>query len=39
MNHGELAVLFCFLFAYMATKGNGVWSLGKRELMPYASRT
>ena len=27
-NHGELAVLYCFVFLYMAAKGNGDWSLG-----------
>ena len=26
-NHGELAVLFCFIFLYMAAKGGGEWSL------------
>ncbi|HEU4725556.1 MAG TPA: DoxX family protein [Candidatus Eisenbacteria bacterium] len=26
-NHGETAVLFCFLFLYMAAKGAGEWSL------------
>lgn len=28
VNRGEAAVLFCFVFLYMAAKGNGVWSLG-----------
>lgn len=27
LNHGELAVLYCFLFLYIATHGAGVWSL------------
>ena len=27
-NGGELAVLYCFLFLYIATRGNGVWSVG-----------
>ncbi len=27
VNHGEQAVLFCFLFLYMAAKGGGEWSL------------
>jgi putative oxidoreductase len=27
VNHGELAVLFCFLFLYMAARGAGEWSL------------
>jgi putative oxidoreductase len=26
-NHGEPAVLFCFIFLYMATKGGGEYSL------------
>lgn len=26
-NSGELAVLFCFVFFYIATRGGGVWSL------------
>ena len=27
MNHGELAVLFCFVFLYFAAAGGGLWSL------------
>jgi putative oxidoreductase len=26
-NMGEEAVLYCFMFLYMATQGSGVWSL------------
>lgn len=26
-NQGELAVLFCFIFLYMATRGSGIWSV------------
>jgi putative oxidoreductase len=26
-NGGELAVLYCFLFLYIASRGNGVWSI------------
>ena len=26
-NHGEPAVLFCFIFLYMAARGGGEWSL------------
>lgn len=26
-NHGELAVVYCFVFLYMASRGSGVWSL------------
>ena len=27
VNHGEPAVLFCFIFLYMAVQGGGTWSL------------
>jgi putative oxidoreductase len=27
MNRGELAVLYCFVFLYMAAHGSGPWSL------------
>jgi len=27
LNHGEPAVLFCFIFLYMAAQGSGDWSL------------
>jgi putative oxidoreductase len=27
LNHGEEAVLFCFIFLYMAAQGGGDWSL------------
>jgi putative oxidoreductase len=26
-NHGELAVLFCFVFLYIASRGDGAWSV------------
>ena len=26
-NHGELAVLYCFVFLYLAARGSGVWSV------------
>jgi len=30
-NGGELAVLYCFAFLYIATRGGGIWSVdGKR---------
>ena len=29
-NKGELAVLYCFAFLFIATKGSGIWSLGPR---------
>ena len=30
INKGELAVLYCFVFLYIACRGSGVWSLDKR---------
>ena len=27
VNQGELAVLYCFLFLYIAARGSGVWSI------------
>jgi putative oxidoreductase len=32
LNGGELPVLYCFLFLYVAARGNGAWSIqgGKR---------
>ena len=27
MNHGELAMLYCFLFLFIAAEGAGIWSL------------
>ena len=27
LNEGELAVLYCFLFLYIAAMGSGIWSL------------
>jgi putative oxidoreductase len=29
-NGGELAVVYCFLFLYVAARGSGTWSLGRR---------
>jgi putative oxidoreductase len=26
-NNGELPVLYCFVFLYMATQGSGIWSV------------
>jgi putative oxidoreductase len=26
-NEGELTVLFCFIFLFMATQGSGIWSV------------
>lgn len=28
-NQGELAVLYCFLFLYVAARGSGIWSLDR----------
>jgi putative oxidoreductase len=30
MNHGETAVLYCFLFLFIACKGSGPWSVDAR---------
>jgi putative oxidoreductase len=42
-NGGELAVLYCFLFLYMASQGSGIWSLDglrkKRRVVPADSAT
>jgi putative oxidoreductase len=27
VNHGELAVLYCFIYLYLVTAGPGPWSL------------
>ncbi|MFY9822359.1 MAG: DoxX family protein [Thermoanaerobaculia bacterium] len=27
VNHGELAVLYCFAFLYIAARGSGIWSI------------
>ncbi|EJF08249.1 MULTISPECIES: DoxX family protein [Pontibacter] len=27
LNNGEKAVLYCFLFLYMAARGSGIWSI------------
>ncbi len=29
LNHGELAVLYCFVFLYLAVAGGGVWSIDR----------
>ena len=29
LNGGELAVLYCFIFLYIASRGAGRWSLGR----------
>jgi len=39
LNHGELAVLYCFVFLYLMIAGGGVWSvdalLSKRRARPH----
>ena len=29
-NHGELAALYAFLFLLIASRGDGIWSVGSR---------
>lgn len=29
VNHGEVVVLYCFLFLYLASAGGGAWSLDR----------
>ena len=29
LNHGELAILYCFIFLYLAFAGGGPWSLDR----------
>jgi len=29
-NHGELAILYCFVFLYIAARGAGIWSVDER---------
>jgi putative oxidoreductase len=36
INQGEPAVLYCFLFLYLACRGNGAWSLGAQPRQPAA---
>lgn len=36
VNHGELAVLYCFLFLYIAARGSGVCSV--EQLLPRKRR-
>lgn len=37
VNRGELAVLYCFLFLYIASRGSGVWSVEAMFRGPKAS--
>jgi putative oxidoreductase len=27
LNHGELAVLYCFVFLYISARGSGIWAV------------
>lgn len=27
LNHGDTAILYCFVFLYIAAKGSGIWSI------------
>lgn len=29
MNNGELAIMFCFAFLFIAARGTGMWGVGK----------
>jgi putative oxidoreductase len=29
LNHGELAILYCFVFLYFAAAGPGPWAIDK----------
>lgn len=41
VNQGDLAVLYCFVFLYIAAQGSGVWSLdtltGRSKIKPNQS--
>jgi putative oxidoreductase len=37
-NGGELAVLYCFLFLYVAARGSGIWSLDRVAARPTVRR-
>jgi len=28
LNRGELAIMWCFVFLYISSKGDGIWSVG-----------
>ena len=28
MNGGDAAILYCFIFLYISSKGDGIWSVG-----------
>ena len=31
MNRGDAAVLYCFVFLYISSKGSGIWSVGGKD--------
>ena len=31
VNHGDAAILYCFVFLYIAAQGAGIWSLDSRK--------
>lgn len=37
VNQGDLAVLFCFLFLYIAAHGSGIWSVDAFRKLPAKS--
>jgi putative oxidoreductase len=37
VNQGELAVIYCFLFLYIAARGSGVWSIDSLIRRPNTS--
>ena len=39
LNAGELAIVYCFVFLYLAVAGGGVWSLDHLRAEKRASRT
>jgi putative oxidoreductase len=39
VNKGELAVVYCFLFLYIASRGSGVWSVESAFKGTVSSRT
>jgi len=38
-NDGELAVLYCFLFLYIAANGAGMWGVWRRRPFPPTTQT
>ena len=39
VNGGETAVLYCFLFLYIAARGAGIWSIDASRKSPVRSRS